>query len=415
MNSRPPHSGKSPTHHENPELPAIAGGVPVRSRDNRIIFGAPLIGEAEAIAVADCIRSGWIGLGERVGRFEQEFAAYKNAPHAAAVSSCSAGLHLALLALGIGSGDEVIAPSLTFCSTIHAILHVGATPVLVDSDLESRNIAPDTIERAVTPRTKAVIAVHMCGRACDMDAIIKLADQHQFKLVEDCAHAIEATYRGREAGMLGDAGCFSFYPTKSITTGDGGMVISRHKAVIEQVKLLSYNGVATSAWTRFAGDTAGYEVLAAGYKYNMTDMEAALGLPQLPLLEERWAHRQKLWSTYDARLVGLPLEPPSAGGLENRHAYHLYAPLLRLEKLTVNRQRVVAAMEAENIGVGIHYEPVHTQPFFTERFGNKACECPNATYIGERTISLPLSAGMSESDVGDICAALAKILRYYSA
>src|SRR5450432_4212892 len=167
MNSRPSRSGTSQTHPEKNELPAFAGGVPVRSLENRIIFGAPLIGDAEAASVAECVRSGWIGLGERVDRFEQQFAAYKNAPYAAAVSSCSAGLHLALEALDIGPGDEVIAPSLTFCSTIHAILHVGATPVLADSDLTSRNISPDAIERAVTPRTKAIIAVHLCGRSCD--------------------------------------------------------------------------------------------------------------------------------------------------------------------------------------------------------------------------------------------------------
>jgi len=401
--------------HENHEVPAIAGGAPVRSREHRIIFGAPLLGEAEAASVAECIRSGWIGLGERVGRFEQEFANYKQAPYAAAVSSCSAGLHLVLEALGIGAGDEVIAPSLTFCSTIHAILHVGATPVLVDSDRTSMNLDPAAFARAVTARTRAVIAVHMCGRSCEMDAILETAARHNLKVVEDCAHAIETTYDGRAAGLLGDAGCFSFYPTKSITTGDGGMVISGNRDLIERVKLLSYNGVATSAWTRFAGDVAGYEVLAAGYKYNMTDMQAALGLPQLPLLEERWAQRQTLWHAYDQGLDGLPLELPSVGGVEDRHAYHLYTPLLQLEKLSLNRRQIVAAMEAENIGVGIHYEPVHTQPFYTQRFGRDDTRFPNATYIGERTISLPLSATMSLADVADVCRAFGRILRYYAA
>src|SRR5271165_2514328 len=184
MDPKPPQRGTSHPMREKSDLPAIAGGEPVRSRENRIIFGAPLIGEAEAASVADCVRSGWIGLGERVGRFEQEFAAYKNAPYAAAVSSCSAGLHLVLEALGIGPHDEVIAPSLTFCSTVHAILPVGATPVLVDSDLTSRNIAPDAIARAITPRTKAVIAVHMCGRSCEMDAICDIAARHNLKVVE---------------------------------------------------------------------------------------------------------------------------------------------------------------------------------------------------------------------------------------
>jgi len=414
MNWKPPQSGHSPIGQEARELPAIAGGAPVRSRQTRIVFGAPLLGEAEVASVADCIRSGWIGMGERVGRFEREFASYTRAPYAAAVSSCSAALHLALEALGIQLGDEVIAPSLTFCATVHAILHVGATPVLVDSDRSSLNIDPDAIARAITPRTRAVVAVHLCGRSCDMNAIMELAERHHLKVIEDCAHAIETTYRGVSAGLLGDAGCFSFYPTKSITTGDGGMVISRHRELIERVKLMSYNGVATTAWTRFAGDMAGYEVLAAGYKYNMTDMEAALALPQLPLLEEHWAQRQRLWRVYDKRLQGLPLTLPSTGPDENRHSYHLYTPLLQLEKLSVGRREIVAAMEAENIGVGIHYEPVHIQPFYTERFGRDDTKCPNAPYIGERTISLPLSAGLTEADIADACAAFTRILRYYA-
>ena len=373
MTLKPPQSGHSPADQHAPDLPAVAGGVPMRSRQTRIVFGAPLLGEAEVASVADCIRSGWIGMGKRVGRFEREFASYTRAPYAAAVSSCSAALHLALEALGIQPGDEVIAPSLTFCSTVHAVLHVGAIPVLVDSERDSLNIDPDVI-----------------------------------------AHAIETTYRGVSAGLLGDAGCFSFYPTKSITTGDGGMVISRHRELIERVKLMSYNGVATTAWTRFAGDAAGYEVLAAGYKYNMTDMEAALALPQLPLLEERWAQRQLRWRTYDERLQGLPITLPATGPSENRHAYHLYTPLLQLEKLSVGRGEIVAAMETENIGVGIHYEPVHIQPFYAERFGRDDARYPNATYIGERTISLPLSAGLTEADVADVCAAFTRILRYYA-
>ena len=415
MNAKPPPRGDSPIEDETQRLPAIAGGVPVRSRHNRIIFGAPLIGDAEAASVADCIRSRWIGLGEHVGRFEQEFAAYKHAPYAAAVSSCSAGLHLVLDALGIGPGDEIIAPSLTFCSTVHAVLHVGATPVLADSHRASMNIDPAAIELAITPRTRAVLVVHMAGRSCDMEAILAIAERHGLRVIEDCAHAIETAYRGVGAGLLGHAGCFSFYPTKSITTGDGGMVISRDRELIDRVKLLSYNGIATSAWRRFTGDVAGYSVVAAGYKYNMTDMQAALGLPQLPLLDERWAQRQALWHTYDERLADLPLTLPSVGAAENRHAYHLYTPLLHLEKLSAGRQQILSALEAENIGVGIHYEPVHTQPFYSERFGCDDFRLPNATYIGERTFSLPLSAGMSHADAIDVCCALRRILDFYRA
>ena len=415
MDPKPLKSGTPHPVLAQSELPAIAGGSPVRPRENRIIFGAPLIGEAEVTSVAECIRSRWIGLGERVGRFEQEFAAYKQAPCAAAVSSCSAALHLALVALGITSGDEVIAPSMTFCSTIHAIVHTGATPVLVDCDRTSMNIDPSMIETRITPRTKALIVVHMCGRSCEMDPILEIARMHGLKVVEDCAHAIETTYRGCSAGLIGDMGCFSFYPTKSITTGDGGMVISRHRDLINRVKLLAYNGIATNTWTRFAEGLSGYGVIAAGFKYNMTDIEAALGLPQLPLLEERWAQRERLWFAYNERLEGLPVVVPETGNPDSRHAYHLYTPLLQLEKLSVGRQPIVAAMEAENIGVGIHYEPMHSQPYYRERLGYRDDDLPNSSYIGERTISLPLSAGMTEKDVADVCTALARVLRYYSA
>ena len=415
MDFKPLKSGAAHPILAQTDLPALAGGVPVRSRGNRIIFGAPLLGEAEVASVAECIHSRWIGLGERVGRFEQEFAAYKQASHAAAVSSCSAALHLALIALGIKAGDEVIAPSMTFCSTIHAIVHAGATPVLVDCDRVTKNIVPSAIASSISPRTRAVIVVHTCGRSCEMGAILEIAQKHGLKVIEDCAHAIETTYHGRPAGLLGDAGCFSFYPTKSITTGDGGMVISQQKEIIDRVKLLSYNGIATSTWTRFAEGAPGYEVIAPGFKYNMTDIEASLGLPQIPLLEERWAQRERLWSAYNQQLDGLPLILPDTGDPESRHAYHLYTPLLQLEKLSVARQQIVAAMEAENIGVGIHYEPVHAQPYYRERLGYRDEDLPNASYVGARTISLPLSAGMTEVDVSDVCAALARILHYYSA
>ena len=414
MDSPPLKSGARHLTLAQNDLPAIVGGSPVRSRQNRIVFGAPLIGEAEVASVDECIRSRWIGLGDRVGRFEQEFSAYKKAPYSAAVGSCSAALHLVLVALGIKAGDEVIAPSMTFCSTVHAIVHTGATPVLVDCERLTMNIDPSLIERRITPRTKALIVVHMCGRSCEMDPILEIARKHNLRVVEDCAHAIETTYHGHSTGLMGDAGCFSFYPTKSITTGDGGMVISRERDLVARVKLLSYNGVATSTWTRFAEGLPGYEVIAVGFKYNMTDMEAALGLPQLPLLEERWAKRERLWFVYNDKLKGLPVITPHTDRPESRHAYHLYTPLLVVEKLSVGRQQIVAAMEAENIGVGIHYEPVHAQPFYRERFDYRDTDFPNATYIGERTISLPLSAGMTEIDVGDVCAALERILRYYA-
>ncbi len=410
-----PLPGGNPSPLQEDDLPAIAGGTPVRSSQSRIVFGAPEIGEAEIASVTECLRSRWIGLGPRVEQFEHAFARYKDAPYAAAVSSGTAAIHLALVALGIGPGDEVIAPAMTFCSTIHCIVHVGAAPVLVDCDRNTFNLDPAEIERQVTPRTKAILAVHMCGRCCDMDPILDIARRHDLRVIEDCAHAIEATYRGQPAGLIGDAGCFSFYPTKNIATCDGGLVITRDRALYESVKVLSLHGMTADAWSRFVGGPSGYEVVAAGFKYNMTDVAAALALPQLESVEENWQHRKLLWSAYDERLAALPLQLPAPCGPESRHAYHLYTPLLALEEIGASREQIIAAFDAENIGVGIHYVPVHQQPYYRGRFRFTDDDFPNATFVGERTLSLPLAPGMTAQDINDVVTALARIFRYYKA
>ncbi len=401
--------------HPANSLPAIAGGTPVRSRANRLIFGAPVLGEEEIASVAECIRSNWIGLGPRVERFEQEFALYRGAPYALAVSSGTAAIHLALTALEIGSGDEVLAPAMTFCSTVHSIVHARATPVLVDCCPDTLNIDPEQIESRITSRTKAILVVHMCGRTCDMDPILEIAHKYGLRVIEDCAHAIESTYRGSAAGLMGDAGCFSFYPTKSVTTGDGGMVITRDPELFQQARALSLHGMTADAWSRFEGGPSGYEVIEAGFKYNMTDLAAALGLPQLAKIEDHWRRREFVWSQYNAQLKDLPLLLPPATGPESRHAYHLYTPLLVLEELSVGRTEIVAALEAENIGVGIHYVPVHQHPYYKKQFGFVDSDFPNATFVGERTLSLPLSPAMSVQDVSDVVTALTRICAYYAA
>ena len=396
-------------------LPAIAGGTPIRSRASRLIFGAPMLGEEEVASVAACIRSNWIGLGARVERFEQEFARYKGAPYALAVNSGTAAIHLSFAALGIGPGDEVIAPAMTFCSTIHPIVHTGAKPVLVDCRRDTFNIDPEQIPSRITPRTKAILVVHMCGRCCEMDPIVEIARRHGLRVIEDCAHAIESTYRGRVAGLMGDAGCFSFYPTKNIATGDGGMVITRDPQLFERAKVLSLHGMTADAWSRFEGGPSGYEVVEAGFKYNMTDIAAALGLPQLAKIEERWPLRERIWLQYNKQMKELPLVLPPDTEPQSRHAYHLYTPLLMLEELRVGRAEIVAALEAENIGVGIHYVPVHQQPYYRQQLGFKDSDFPNATFVGERTLSLPLSPAMSEHDAADVVTALTRICRYYAA
>lgn len=413
---RSPAAGRKTAIYDNlAHLPAIAGGKPVRARANRLVFGAPVLGEEEITSVAECIRSQWIGLGGRVERFEQEFARYKGAPYALAVSSGTAAIHLALAALGIGAGDEVIAPSMTFCSTIHSIVHTGAKPVLVDCCRDTFNIDPAQVACRITSRTKAILVVHMCGRSCEMDPILEIARRHDLRVIEDCAHAIESTYRGRPAGLMGDVGCFSFYPTKSITTGDGGMVITRDSELLQRARILSAQGMTADAWSRFVGEPGGYEVIEAGFKYNMTDLAASLGLPQLVKIEDHWRRRAYVWSQYNALLRDLPLLLPRATEPESRHAYHLYTPLLMLEELSVGRAEIIAALEAENIGVGIHYVPVHQHPYYKKHFGFVDSDFPNATFVGERTLSLPLSPAMSEQDVVGVVAALTRICAYYAA
>ncbi len=405
---------KTATYPDTNDLPAIAGGTPVRPRSNRLVFGAPVLGEEEVASVAECIRSNWIGLGARVEQFEQEFARYKGAPYALAVSSGTAAIHLALAALGISAGDEVIAPAMTFCSTVHPIVHTGAKPVLVDCRRDTFNIDPEQIESRITSRTKAILVVHMCGRSCEMDPILAIADRHDLRVIEDCAHAIESTYHGKAAGLMGDVGCFSFYPTKNITTGDGGMVITREAELLQRAKVLSLHGMTADAWSRFVGGPSGYEVIEAGFKYNMTDLAAALGLPQLAKIEEHWRQRERVWSQYSQLLRELPLSLPATDS-ESRHAYHLYTPILLLEELRVGRREIIAALEAENIGVGIHYVPVHQHPYYRQQFGFADSDFPNATFVGERTLSLPLSPAMSEQDVADVVTALTRICRYYAA
>jgi dTDP-4-amino-4,6-dideoxygalactose transaminase len=385
----------------------------VRAPHDRLVFGAPVLGEAEIASVVECLRSRWIGLGPRVEQFEQAFARYKGAPYAAAVSSGTAAIHLALLALGIGVGDEVIAPAMTFCSTIHCIVHAGATPVLVDCARDTFNIDPALIESRITPRTKAILAVHMCGRCCDMDPILDIARRHKLRVIEDCAHAIESTYCGQAAGLIGDVGCFSFYPTKNVATCDGGMVITSDRALHERVKVLSLHGMTADAWSRFVGGPSGYEVIAAGFKYNMTDVAAAIALPQSEALDDHWSRREHLWRAYDERLAGLPLQLPASPQPDCRHAFHLYTPLLSLEDSSASRDEVIAALDAENIGAGIHYVPVHQHPYYRERFGFSDSDFPNASFVGERTLSLPLSPAMSQQDVDDVAGALTRIFRYY--
>jgi dTDP-4-amino-4,6-dideoxygalactose transaminase len=416
---RLPESESDKSHAEprpNADRPAIAGGRPVRPADRFLVFGQPDIREAEIDAVVACLRRRWIGSGPVVQEFERAFAEYKGGGHAVAVSSGSAALHLALLTLGLGAGDEVITTAMTFCSTVNAILHVGATPVLADCDRSTLNIDPKEIERCVTPRTKAIVVVHLCGRCCAMDEIRDIADRHGLFIIEDCAHAIESTYKGRPAGLLGDVGCFSFYATKNVTTAEGGMLLTRDRALADRVQTLALHGMSKDAWRRF--DDAGYQhysVVEPGFKYNMTDLLAAIGVEQLKRIEEAAVRRAEIGQVYDRELEELPCQLPPAPDPGSRHAHHLYTLLLDLDRLTTTRDRVLSALGAEGIGGGVHYIPIHHHEYYRATFGWRDGQFPDAEFVGRRTMSLPLCPHMTDDDVADVCRAFVRVMRYFYA
>jgi dTDP-4-amino-4,6-dideoxygalactose transaminase len=374
------------------------------------VFGAPLIGEAEIDEVVASLRSGWLGTGPKVARFESDFAAYTGAPHAAAVGSCTAALHLSLLALELEPGAEVITSALTFCATVNAIIHAGATPVLADVDPVTMNLDPAAVAAAVTPRTRAVLPVHFAGRPCDMDALGELCGRHGLALVEDCAHAIETTYRGRHAGTFGDFGCFSFYVTKNIATGEGGMVVARDEGRAARIKRLALHGMTADAWKRFSDEGyRHYLVREAGFKYNMMDLQAALGLHQLARVEENWRRRAEVWRRYQEGFADLPLDLPAEPEPDTRHAHHLYTVLVDEARAGLGRDAVLEAMTRENIGVGVHYLAIPEHPYYQETYGWRPEEWPVATAIGRRTVSLPFSAKLTDGDVDDVVAALRKV------
>lgn len=378
-----------------------------------IVFGAPDIGDDEIREVLATMQSGWLGSGPRVAAFEAQFAAFKAvAPqHAAAVNSCTAALHLSLLAAGVGPGDEVITSPLTFCATANAVLHAGATPVLVDVDPLTMNIDPRHIEEKITARTKALLPVHFAGLPCAMDEINAIAARHRLAVIEDCAHAVEASYRGRAVGTLGDFGCFSFYATKNITTGEGGMVLARDRQQAERVRMLALHGLTRDAWKRFSDDGyQHYQVVDCGFKYNMMDLQAAIGLHQLKRVESGWQRRQTIWRRYQEAFAGLPVTRPAQPPTDVRHACHLYTLLVDATRCGISRDAFLARMNARGIGVGVHYLALPEHPYYQQRLGWHPDGTPRATAIGRQTVSLPLSPALSEDAVERVIAAVAACL-----
>ncbi len=390
---------------------ALDGGQPVRSGDSFLVFGMPVIEEPEIDAVVDCFRRRWIGTGPRVQKFEKDFADFTGSRYAIALNSCTAALHLAMLAAGIGPGDEVITSPMTFCATVNAIIHSGAKPVLVDCDRETMNIQPEAIEAKITARTKAILPVHFAGRCCDMRTLTALADDHNLMIIEDCAHAIESEYQGTKAGRFGKIGCFSFYVTKNIVTGEGGMVVTDDDHLAAKIKILGLHGMDQDAWKRYSDDGyKHYQVVHAGFKYNMMDIQAAVGIHQLKRVEAYWERRRRVWQTYNEAFSDLPCTLPVEPSPGTKHAYHLYTPLLDTDRINHSRDWVLNALNAENIGTGVHYIPLHLHPYYQTTFGWRVGDFPNSEWVGARTLSLPLSAGLTAIDVRDSIRAFRKVL-----
>jgi len=381
-------------------------------RDSFLVFGSPQILDDEIDEVVASMRSGWLGTGPKVARFEEDFRRYRGAPHAVAVNSCTAAMHLSLLAAGIGPGDEVITSALTFCSTVNVIIHAGATPVLADVDPLTMNIDAEDVERRITPRTKAILPVHFAGRPCDMEKLMAIAERHGLLVIEDCAHAIETEYHGQPAGTFGDFGCFSFYVTKNLATGEGGMVLAKNESDANEIKVRALHGMTRDAWKRYSDEGfRHYSVVSLGFKYNMMDLQAAIGLHQLERIEENWRTREDCWSYFQENLADTGLILPIAPEANTRHAYHLYTVLVDEERTGVERDQFLNAMTAQNIGVGVHYLSIPEHPYYQETFGWRPEEYPIATNIGRKTVSLPLSAKLEQRDRDDVVEAVHRILR----
>jgi dTDP-4-amino-4,6-dideoxygalactose transaminase len=418
------------------EAIAFEGGTPIRNEF--LPFGRPLITEEEIAAVGQVLRSGWIGMGKRTIEFEAAFAASCGAPHAISVSSCTAGLHIALIAAGLGPGHEVITTPLTFVATVNAILETGATPVLVDIDPHTLNIEAAAVAAAITPRTRAILPVHFGGLACDLPALGELARGRGLAIIEDAAHAVGARCAGKTIGGHGNLVAFSFYPNKNITSIEGGMVTTDDDALAEEMRLLRMHGLSSDAWRRFsAKEIVVSEAIRGGYKYNLTDVQSVLGLAQLARLEEFLTTRERYAAIYDRELEGLPIDrqtrPPLAHGAtsarvprapaspqasnkalpDNRHGLHLYVILLRLDELTVDRNTILKALRAENVGAGLHYLAVHEHHYFQSILPYRRGDFPVAESVSERTLTLPLSPSMSDDDLWDVVEAVRSVLTRY--
>ncbi|HEB12093.1 MAG TPA: DegT/DnrJ/EryC1/StrS family aminotransferase [Actinobacteria bacterium] len=378
-----------------------------------MIFGSPHIEQAEIDEVVDCLKSGWLSTGPRVEQFEKAFSEYVGIKHALAVNSCTAGLHLGLLAADIGPGDEVITTPLTFAATANVIVHVGARPVFVDISEEDMNIDPAKIEAAITPNTKAIIPVHFAGNPCDMDAILEIAAKHDLYVFSDAAHAVEAKYHGKHVGAIRHLAVFSFYVTKNLVTGEGGMITTNNDFWAEKIKILALHGLSHGAWNRYSDEGfKHYQVILPGFKYNMMDIQASLGLHQLDRIETSLKHRESVWARYDQAFAELPCVTPPKPGPDVKHARHLYTLLIDEKTAGVSRNKFQAQLYDQGIGTGIHFMALHLHPYYKNKFDYTRDQFPNSEFVSDRTISLPLSSKLTDDEVARVIETVRNTLRH---
>ena len=376
-------------------------------------FSRPSISREAIDEVVACLESGWITTGSRVKKFEEALQVYLGAPQVLALSSATAGLHLALLALDLKPGDEVITTPMTFAATLNTIVLAGGRPVLVDVEPHTYNLDAQRLASAITPRTRAVMPVHFAGLPVDLDPVYALAEKHGLRVIEDAAHAIGSEYNGRRIGGFGDTQVFSFHPNKNMTTGEGGCITTRDERLAERLALLRFHGMDREAWDRFGKQgNQHYEILLPGLKYNMMDLQAALGLHQLPALDGFIARRTALALRYRRLLKDWPQwalpQPPK---YSHRHAWHLYTPLINPEAAGQDRDAFMAGMKARNIGTGLHYRAAHLYQYYRDRYGFRRGDFPNAETISDRIVSLPLFPAMIEADQDRVIAAMGDLFR----
>ena len=377
-------------------------------------FHVPEIGPEEIRSVVETLESGWLTSGSKVKRFEENFSRFIGCQHSVAVNSCTAALHLALEAVGVNEGDEVIVPTMTFTATAEVVLYFKAKPVLVDCRPNTFNIDPDLLERAITAKTKAIIPVHFGGQSCDMERILQIARKHKLYVIEDAAHALPAKYHGKTIGTIGDITCFSFYATKTITTGEGGMATTQNPEWAARMRMMSLHGISHDAWKRYTKEGSWYyEVVQPGFKYNLTDIGAAIGIEQLKKCDAFGAARTRIAATYDQRFADLKEINTPVCEPDVQHAWHLYVIQLDLERLKINRDQFIETLKEQGIGTSVHFIPLHLHPYYRDNFGYAPDDFPKATEIYQRIISLPIYPKMTESQIEHVVQGVSKTVQRY--